>query len=51
MIYEEALRGNPELTVSRLKTAIQAGHISKVDVRRDPNIHILLDDALSKTLL
>jgi tetratricopeptide (TPR) repeat protein len=51
MIYEEAIRGNPDGTVSRLRTAIKAGRISRVDVRRDPNIHILLDDALGQTLL
>ncbi len=50
MLYEEAIRGTPEKSVSLLKAAVQAGHISKIDIRRDLNIHILLDDALSKTL-
>jgi tetratricopeptide (TPR) repeat protein len=50
-IYAEALYGDPDKSASLLKAAVQSGRLSKVDVRRDPNIQIILDEALSRTLV
>jgi tetratricopeptide (TPR) repeat protein len=43
-IYEEAILDKPAEALRSLEAAVDAQQLSRVDVQRNPNIHLLLDD-------
>lgn len=45
-LLEEAIRGETEKAADLLKAAIRAGQISETTAKRDPNLCIVIDDAL-----
>ena len=43
-IIQAAAAGEPEEAYKLLRSAIQARHLAPVDIRRDPNLAILLEE-------
>jgi tetratricopeptide (TPR) repeat protein len=43
IIYNEAISGNKERSLELLRNALDTNRMSRDDVRRDPNLNILLD--------
>ncbi len=50
-VYEQALLGNSEKLSGHLRAALEADQISKPEVRRDPNINLILDPSEVEALL
>jgi hypothetical protein len=50
-ICEEAIFGRPEEVLHLVKAASVSGEISKAVIRHDPNINLLLDDAMIEKVL
>lgn len=50
-VYEQALLENSEKLLHLLRAALEAGQISRTELRRDPNIHLLLDPDETDALL
>jgi tetratricopeptide (TPR) repeat protein len=50
-IYEQALLRNPEKLLRLLHAAFETDQISKIEMKRDPNINLLLDLTGMESLL
>lgn len=47
-VFEQAVLGEDEKALSLLRAAVESGRFTRDEVRRDPNLNILFDEALSK---
>lgn len=50
-MYKQALLEDSERLVQLLRIALATGQISKIEIRRDPNINLILDPSEIETLL
>ncbi len=50
-VYEEALLGRPDLALERLGRALSSKRMARIQVERDPNLRLLLDEASLQAVL